>query len=66
VEEGAVRGKEKTPARNEGVEEAGSFKENGAILYFSRNDYLILTYPSPPGKKSMTGCHAFLLQILLI
>ena len=48
---GAVRGKEKTPARNEGVEEAGSFKENGAILYFFRNDYLILTYPSPPGVK---------------
>ncbi len=51
MEEGAVRGKEKTPARNEGVEEAGSFKENGAILYFSRNDDIILTYPSPPGAK---------------
>ncbi len=32
---GGKRGKEKTPTRNEGVEEAGSFKKNCPILYFS-------------------------------
>ncbi|MBA7556755.1 hypothetical protein ES705_49473 [subsurface metagenome] len=32
---GGVRKKEKTQIRNGGVEDAGSFKKNGPILYFS-------------------------------
>ena len=34
-ERGGVRKKEKTQIRNGGVEDAGSFKKNGPILYFS-------------------------------
>ena len=43
---GGKKGKEKTPTRNVGVEDAGSFKKNGPILYFSRNEYLLLTSPA--------------------
>ena len=42
---GGVRREEKTRTRNGGVEEARSFKENGPILYFSRNGYLLLIPP---------------------
>ncbi len=44
---GELRGKEKTATRNGGVEEAGSFKKNGPILYFSRNEHLLLISPAP-------------------
>ena len=43
-----LRWKEKTLIRNGGVEEAGSFKKNGPILYFSRNDYLRIDFSPPP------------------
>ncbi len=44
---GGLRKKEKTTTRNGVVEEAGSFKKNDPILYFSRNDYLLLVSPAP-------------------
>ena len=43
---GGLRGKEKTATRNGGVEDTESFKKNGPILYFSRNDYLLLLSPA--------------------
>jgi len=61
---GGGRGKEKTPTRNGGVEEARSFKENDPILYFPRNGYLLLI-SHPLAQKSMTSCHAFLLIVKL-
>ena len=39
---GGLGRKEKTLTRNGGVEEEASFMKNGPILYFSRNDYLLL------------------------
>ena len=40
--EGELRKKEKTLTRNGGVEDTGSFQKNGPILYFSRNEHLLL------------------------
>ena len=61
---GGGRGKEKTPTRNGGVEEARSFKENDPILYFPRNGYLLLI-SHPLAQKSMKYCHGFLVIVKL-
>ena len=47
---GGKRRKEKTPTWNGGVEDAGSFKKNGPILYFSRNDHILLISGSLAGQ----------------
>ncbi|MBA7551305.1 hypothetical protein ES705_43844 [subsurface metagenome] len=44
---GELRKKEEKATRNGGVEETESFKKNGPILYFPRNDYLLLLSPAP-------------------
>ncbi len=38
---GELGKKDKTAIRNGGVEDAGSFKKNGPILYLSRNGYIL-------------------------
>ena len=44
---GGKRRKDKSQIRNGWVEEAGSFKKNGPILYFYRNDYLLFLSQAP-------------------
>ncbi len=44
---GGKRRKDKKATRNGGVEEAGNFKKNGPILYYSRSDYLLMIFPVP-------------------
>ena len=44
---GDLRKKKKTLKRNEWVEDAGNFKKNSPILYFSRSEYLLLVSPAP-------------------
>jgi len=61
---GGKRRKEKTSTRNGGVEEAGSFKKNGPVLYFSPNDYLLLLSPHPPlSPKKQRPCCSFRLIV---
>jgi len=41
---GGLRKKEKTQTGNGGIEDAGSFKKNGPILYFSCNEHLSIDF----------------------
>ena len=44
---GGLGRKEEKAIWNGGVEEAGSFKKNGPILYFSRNEHFLSISPAP-------------------
>ncbi len=49
------------PTRNGGVEEAGSFKKNGPILYFPRNEHIRIGFSGSIAGQFHSVCYRHIL-----